>query len=288
MGGPNPIKVQLLFVPDCPLAKKVRSTLNNCLEKTDIRVTVEELVGDYNSPTLLVNGFDVTGQPPAEEGQTSCRLDLPNEEQLLAAIRGLSILSYEDAGEADILMTAFKTLLNSGERVKVDFLSRELHRKTDDVMARMKTLQRAGHLQLDGEGCIVGAGGLSLLHTKHEMSIEGRIFWAWCAFDVLGIFGALQASGFARSVDPSTNDGLILYFLRGVPQDMSLLIFMGDPCAGVSVCDDWCSKVNFFKSKSSAEAWIEVKGITGSLISVGNLMAAAREAWCRSVIGRKD
>ncbi|KAH0538928.1 hypothetical protein FGG08_004519 [Glutinoglossum americanum] len=270
MGGQNPIKVQLLFVPDCPLAKKVRSTLNDCLGKTDIRVIVEELVGDYNSPTLLVNGFDVTGQPPATEGQTSCRLDLPNEEQVLAAIRGLSILSYEDAGEADILAAAFKTLLHSGECVEVDFLSRELDRKMDDVMARMKALQRAGHLQLDGEGCIVAAGGLSLLPTKHEISIEGRTFWAWCAFDVLGIFGALQASGFARSVDPSTNDSLVLNFVRGVPQGMNLLIFMGDPCTGVTVCDDWCPKVNFFKSKSSAEAWIEVKGITGSLISLVN------------------
>lgn len=81
---------------------KVRSTLNDCLAKTQAHITVEELVGDYNSPILLVNGFDVTGQPPAAEGQTTCRLDLLNNEQILAAIRELSVLSCEDAVEADI------------------------------------------------------------------------------------------------------------------------------------------------------------------------------------------
>lgn len=87
MGQPTPPKIQLLSVADCPLVTKVRNTLTNCLAKTQIQTTVEELVGDYNSPTLLVNGLDVTGQPSAPEGQTACRLDLPTEEQILAALR---------------------------------------------------------------------------------------------------------------------------------------------------------------------------------------------------------
>jgi len=260
--------------------------VEDCLRKTHIHVIVEELVGDYNSPTLLVNGFDVTGQPLAAEGQAACRLDLPSEEQILAAIRGLSVLSFEDAEEADILAVAFKTLLRGGERIIVDSLSKAMDRKKDDVMARIKTLQGAGHVQLDGEECIVGVGGLSLLPTKHEMSIEGRTFWAWCAFDVLGIFGSLQASGFARSVDPSTNEHLVVNFVTGVPQDMSLMISMGDLLAGTSVCHDWCSKVNFFQRKLSGEAWIKANGINSSLMSVANVMGVAREAWSRSVMQR--
>lgn len=61
----------------------------NCIAKTRIPVTIEELVGSYRSPTLLINGFDATGQPRAIDERTACRLDLPNEEQVLAAIRGL-------------------------------------------------------------------------------------------------------------------------------------------------------------------------------------------------------
>lgn len=89
MSSQTPIKIQLLSVPDCPLLPRVRDTLTNCLAKTEIQTTVEELIGDYNSPTLLVNGVDVTGQPPAPKGQSACRLDLPTDEQVLAAIRNV-------------------------------------------------------------------------------------------------------------------------------------------------------------------------------------------------------
>jgi hypothetical protein len=98
----NSVKVQLLSVSDCPLVRRVRSTLENCLAQTHIDAVVEELVGDYNSPTLLVNGFDVTGRPRAPEGQMSCRLDLPSEEQILAALRGLTVPSCEDKLVAEL------------------------------------------------------------------------------------------------------------------------------------------------------------------------------------------
>lgn len=287
MGPPNQIKIQLLSVRDCPLTAKTRSTLNDCLEKIDADIAVEELVGDYHSPTLLVNGFDVTGEPPAAAGQTACRLDLPNEEQILAAIRGLSVLSCNDAEETDILVSAFQTLLHSGERIKVQDLSQEMDWKTDDLVARMKVLQCRGYIQLDEDGLVVGAGGLSLVPTKHELSIDGRRFWAWCAFDVIGIFGSLQASGLARSIDPSTNDSIVLSFVKGVPQDMYLKVFMANLPVGQSVCDGWCPNVNFFQSKSSAEAWIQASGVTGSLFSVGNLVPVAREAWYRYLVRRK-
>lgn len=72
----NSPKVQLLSVPDCPLLKKILEMVENCLAQTHLDVVVEEIIGNYNSPTLLVDGFDVTGRPAAPEGQMSCRLDL--------------------------------------------------------------------------------------------------------------------------------------------------------------------------------------------------------------------
>ena len=262
--------------------------LASCLEKTQIPVTVEELVGAYNSPTLVVNGFDVTGQPPAAEGQTSCRLDLPNEEQILAAIRGLSVLSCEDLFAAEVQAEAFEMLLNSGKRFSPESLSKSKGVEMSEVSERIMTLQRAGLVQLDEDGYIVGAGGLTLTPTKHEMSINGRTFWGWCAFDVLGIFGALQAPGSARSVDPSTNEHFEVNFARGVPQDTDLAIYVEDPVAGHSIRDGWCSKVNFFRSRAAAEAWVDGNTSGGSLFMVGNVMPVAREAWRRAGMGFRD
>jgi hypothetical protein len=78
------IRVQLLHVPDCPLVDRVRATLRTGLTKTTVRVMIEEIEGDYPSPTLLIEGKDVTGRSPVSE--PSCRLDLPTEEQVLAAL----------------------------------------------------------------------------------------------------------------------------------------------------------------------------------------------------------
>lgn len=278
------IKVRLLCVPNCPLVTKVQKTLKGCCEKTIIPVTVEELVGAYNSPTVAINGFDVTGQPLAEEGQASCRLDIPNQEQILAAIRGLSVLRCEDEVAAELLAKSFGALLNSGKRFSAESLNDGRDRETGATMKRLKALQQAGLVQIDADGFIVGAAGLTLTPTKHEMSIDGRKFWAWCAFDVLGIFGALEASGSVRSVDPSTNEIIVVSFVTGVPQDMDLALWMGDPAGGLSIRDGWCSKVNFFRSKTVAEAWMGENAGTGSLFIVGNVIPVAREAWRRAVM----
>lgn len=56
------LRIQLLYVPDCPLVESARSTLKNCLAQTHVNTIMEEFVGDYSSPTILIEGFDVTGR----------------------------------------------------------------------------------------------------------------------------------------------------------------------------------------------------------------------------------
>lgn len=79
-----PISVTLLSLPDCPLIGQVRSTLRDCLTRSGASVVVERLEGPYPSPTLLIDGADVTGKSLVQ--QPSCRLDLPTEEQIMAAL----------------------------------------------------------------------------------------------------------------------------------------------------------------------------------------------------------
>jgi phytanoyl-CoA hydroxylase len=77
--------VQLLSVPDCPLVDRVRAALRHALSQSGINAAVQECVGAYPSPTVLIDGRDVvTGEPPAS--QACCRLDLPTAEDILAAL----------------------------------------------------------------------------------------------------------------------------------------------------------------------------------------------------------
>jgi hypothetical protein len=59
MAQRKPLQIQLLSVPDCPLVESAPGTLKTSLAKTRVGVVVEELVDDYSSPTILIDGFDV-------------------------------------------------------------------------------------------------------------------------------------------------------------------------------------------------------------------------------------
>ncbi|MGH3419576.1 MAG: hypothetical protein ACRDOD_08310 [Streptosporangiaceae bacterium] len=81
--APN-VTIQILRVPDCPRVARVRQLLDRGLARTGLTADVRELEGDYPSPTVLVGGADVTGRSP--DMVASCRIDLPTEEQIAAAL----------------------------------------------------------------------------------------------------------------------------------------------------------------------------------------------------------
>src|SRR2546426_98546 len=77
----------------------------------------------------------------------------------------------------------------------------------------------------------------------------------WCAYDVVGIFGALRASGEARSTSPSSGTALEVHFQDGRPLAAELVLFRPD-LAHLSCCrsvyDEWCPNSNFFESEEAA------------------------------------
>jgi hypothetical protein len=78
------LHVQILHVPDCPLVGALRDRVDRCLSRSGLSAAIEEIEGPYPSPTLLINGTDVTGRPFT--AAPSCRLDSPSETEILAAL----------------------------------------------------------------------------------------------------------------------------------------------------------------------------------------------------------
>jgi hypothetical protein len=179
-------------------------------------ISLATVVGDYSSPTILIDGFDVTGRSPELRNLASCRLDLPTEEQILIALRGLSVLSYEGSLAGRLEASAFRILLQTVKPVSVDHLTAGMD-ATAGVTSGIEELRRSGHIRLDSDGCIVGTFGLSLHSTIHELSIDGSILWAWYIFDMIGVFGALYTNGLARSVDPHNGENILLEFADSIP-----------------------------------------------------------------------
>jgi hypothetical protein len=80
------IAIQVLRTADCPHADVVRDLAQRCLRQAGLAGTVEESVGAFASPTVVIRGVDVmTGVAPVHA--SCCRLDLPSEADIAKALR---------------------------------------------------------------------------------------------------------------------------------------------------------------------------------------------------------
>jgi len=90
--------VELRSVPDCPNLAATRALLRGCLAECGLPLSVTELVGDYRSPSVLVDGADVTGAD--SDGPAVCVLAPPTAEQIRAALRRSQLAGHAAPGSA--------------------------------------------------------------------------------------------------------------------------------------------------------------------------------------------
>ena len=84
-----PSRVRILHVPDCPLVERLRGEVESALAEVAPDCKLSLVEGDYPSPTLLVDGMDVTTGAPVS-GEPRCRLDLPTSRQIRHALSALA------------------------------------------------------------------------------------------------------------------------------------------------------------------------------------------------------
>jgi hypothetical protein len=82
------VRVELFVAPDCRHAGAARELVARCVEQAAVAVSVREHVGDFASPTILVDGMDVMTGADGSPASQACRLDLPTQQRLLAALAG--------------------------------------------------------------------------------------------------------------------------------------------------------------------------------------------------------
>lgn len=86
MKGSHAPTVELYSHDGCPRVEQARELVSECLASAGLDVTIEDRVGAYSSPAVVVDGDDVTGGPPPASGVQACRVDLPSRAQVLAAL----------------------------------------------------------------------------------------------------------------------------------------------------------------------------------------------------------
>jgi len=88
------MRVELLHHHGCPHAHAAHQLIEQCLRTLAISSPILVRVGDYPSPTVLVDGIDVMRPTHAVAAGSACRLDIPTQDRLL------DILSAHLAPEA--------------------------------------------------------------------------------------------------------------------------------------------------------------------------------------------
>ena len=121
------MEVELLLVPDCPNADAARAVLADGIGRWGPRVAVQERVGDYPSPTVLVDGIDVATGRRFEQGGAACRIDLPTVSNVVVALRAASG-DHGDGLDEDSYPVGLAVGVTSSRVAQVSRAARVLHK----------------------------------------------------------------------------------------------------------------------------------------------------------------
>jgi hypothetical protein len=284
------VLVELRSVPDCPNLAATRELLRARLAELGLPLNVTELVGDYRSPSVLVNGADVTGADA--DGPAACVLALPTAEQIRTALlRALPAGRDAQGGVAAAEATRAACCPPPGDAIRADrplraaalpSALREVHRQVlrhfaatggapspadlarvaaDAGLEPVTALSRLAEHDLvavDAQGLIRAAYPFSPTPTAHVVDLGGVRVWAMCAIDALGMPYMLGVDATITSRDPHTGEPINVTVTGGVPQFApapTVVVYAATAGTGGSV-DTCCSTINFFAAPANADAWM--------------------------------
>lgn len=115
----------------------------------------------------------------------------------------------------------------------------------------------------DPDGNVIGFWGLAIgpLDPEHNIEIDGRTLWAWCAWDTLFLPDILGKEAHISSTDPQTGDRVRLTVgpdgvSKRSHQEAVLSFLVPDrPFSEKDVVSEFCHFIHFFSSRGSAERW---------------------------------
>lgn len=294
-------RVELLLVVNCPYADVARTRLREAMHRLGLDIDVVEQIGDYPSPTILVNGVDVmTAKVP--DGGASCRLDLPTTHAIQQALtHGSDADAYPAqlaVGVTSERVTRSSAAGRAVHQAILQFFAASGHRPDrGDLLAAagrhdLETLLGELHdhdvVRLDDGGAIRAAYPFSAVPTAHVVAIDGGpAVYAMCAIDALGMAMMLRRDITITSRDPQAGARIRIDIRHGQPvwEPSGAVVFVGayqttaaatdsesrapsDGGCTVAAADRCCGVMNFFTSTESARAWQDANlDVHGQILS---------------------
>jgi hypothetical protein len=275
-------------------------------------------LGFLGSPTILLDGVDPFSVEQLSFGLT-CRLykteagfeGSPSVDQLRKALQdslvgrpsdlrgGLPLgTPCEDCDEVaaeaqrdsrtvrTVRNAAFRLLLATGAPVSLAEIASRTGVPEGEVGDAVRALEARGRTQRDSLDRVLTCGGLSVEPTRHRIEVGDMARWTMCAYDALGVLGALGRSGRVVSRSPLDETEIVIQFADGSPTASdSVLFFASGYEACGSVYDEWCPLVNLFPSRVDAERWAQADEVSGHILTLADATKSAIEEWRPLVAG---
>ena len=149
------------------------------------------------------------------------------------------------------------------------------------VASAVDTLVASNRAVTDEDGNVIGAAGLSLVATSHELRIDnGMRLWCWCAWDALGIPSALLLTAEATTVCGTCGRPLTVTIVNGqlVGQGAEQG-FLPAPKGSPLTC--FCPYALLFCSADHLQSWRGTlrSGVPGEVLPITRYAATARHGW---------
>jgi hypothetical protein len=310
--------VELRAVPDCPNLDATRTLLHACLTEagltTPAAVTVVERIGDYPSPSILIDGRDVTGAHPHDadpHDAAGCVLRPPTADQIRAALRtALTDTPDPDTSRAGVLAV---DCCPPGEAIRADRpvhaaalppavgavyryllrhfattgttptpadLANAAHHAGTDPHTVLRRLAADDLVAIDNAGRLVAAYPFSPTPTPHTVDLDGVRVYAMCAVDALGIPAMLATHATIHSTDPHTGQPVTVTITAGhahFDPPTTIVVYAATTGSRRSV-DTCCSTINFFIDPTTAHAWIHTHtGLTATILDQTRALTLGRD-----------
>ncbi len=163
---------------------------------------------------------------------------------------------------------AFRAILETGQLWDAARAGRSLGLDDTSVRAAVDHLVDVGRVPTDADGRVTAAAGLSTDPTAHRIETAAGSRWTNCAYEALGILGALGVDGRVDTRSPSSGVPIHVRFQGGQPIGSDAVLFLADQSCCSRPNEDWCPNVNLFEDASSASTWAGEHGVAGRVVSL--------------------
>lgn len=258
------MRIELLTSPGCPNADAARKVVTDCLAALDIEVPIIDRVGQFPSPTVLVNGVDVMRPEAGAPSGDACRLDLPTPQRVLDALRANRPQSVaESAGQLPPAIRELHRAVLRGFRDKGhahrDDLTSAAAALSVDLDDALNQLASADLVHTAPEGQVEVAYPFSGWPTGHTVRLRGhRPVAAMCAIDALGIPLMAGIDGVIDSADPDAGTPIRIQYRRNewTWQPATAVVVVGRTGCGGTLANTVCRSITFHTNSDAAQSYL--------------------------------